>query len=209
MDRMYRHQRHIYDATRKYYLFGRDEMIADLAAPAGAHILEIGCGTGRNLVHLARRYPSALLFGIDASEAMLETARRRIARAGLGDRVRLARALGQSFDPRALFGEKEGFDAVVLSYVLTMIPAWPDVVERAAASLAPCGRLGIVDFWDQRDLPGWFRSFLRSWLDRFGVRPASEMPERIRAQLRQQGGIAQLDSVLGGYAFRLSYRAPG
>ena len=25
MDRMYRHQRHFYDATRKFYLLGRDE----------------------------------------------------------------------------------------------------------------------------------------------------------------------------------------
>ena len=31
MDRMYRRQRHIYDATRKFYLLGRDGAIAALA----------------------------------------------------------------------------------------------------------------------------------------------------------------------------------
>ncbi|HSO42957.1 MAG TPA: hypothetical protein VLR47_08995, partial [Rhodospirillales bacterium] len=63
MDRIYRHQRHLYDATRKYYLLGRDQLIADLAPPEGGTVLEIGCGTGRNLIAAARAYPSASLSG--------------------------------------------------------------------------------------------------------------------------------------------------
>ena len=35
MDRMYRHQRYIYDLTRRYYLFGRDQLIAELKPPPG------------------------------------------------------------------------------------------------------------------------------------------------------------------------------
>ena len=50
MDRMYRRQRHIYDLTRKFYLLGRDQMIDRLGPPADARVLEIGCGTGRNLI---------------------------------------------------------------------------------------------------------------------------------------------------------------
>ena len=49
-----RRQRHIYDGTRRYYLLGRDRLIADLAPAPGASVLEIGCGTGRNLVLAAR-----------------------------------------------------------------------------------------------------------------------------------------------------------
>ena len=33
MDRLYRYQRFIYDLTRKYYLFGRDRLIAGLQVP--------------------------------------------------------------------------------------------------------------------------------------------------------------------------------
>ena len=33
MDRIYRHQRHIYDWTRRYYLLGRDRAIVRLAPP--------------------------------------------------------------------------------------------------------------------------------------------------------------------------------
>ena len=74
MNRMYRRQRHIYDATRRYYLLGRDRLIAGLHPAAGASVLEIGCGTGSNLVHAARLYPDARFFGIDISTEMLTSA---------------------------------------------------------------------------------------------------------------------------------------
>ena len=54
MDDVYRYQRYIYDLTRKYYLFGRDTLLRSLDIPDGARVLEIGCGTGRNLVVAAR-----------------------------------------------------------------------------------------------------------------------------------------------------------
>jgi S-adenosylmethionine-diacylgycerolhomoserine-N-methlytransferase len=67
MNRMYRRQRHIYNATRRYYLLGRDRLIVGLRPEGGASVLEIGCGTGRNLVLAARLHPKARFFGIDVS----------------------------------------------------------------------------------------------------------------------------------------------
>ena len=58
MNRMYRRQRHIYDGTRRYYLLGRDQLISELRPDAGASVLEIGCGTGRNLVLAASFTPT-------------------------------------------------------------------------------------------------------------------------------------------------------
>src|ERR1700732_2448760 len=131
MDRMYRHPRYVYDLTRKFYLLGRDGLIDRLAPRSDAHILEIGSGTGRNLVALARRYPLASLYGIDASAAMLDTARHMIARAGLGNRIRLAHGLGEKLDAQPMFGLDRRFDAIVISYALTMIPGWPPVIDKA------------------------------------------------------------------------------
>ena len=44
MDAIYRYQRYVYDATRKFYLLGRDRLITELAPPAGGSVLEIACG---------------------------------------------------------------------------------------------------------------------------------------------------------------------
>ena len=104
MDKMYRRQRHIYDLSRKYYLIGRDEAISRLRPASGELVLEIGCGTGRNLVKAARTYPRAKFFGIDVSREMLDTAAASIARARLSSRITIARADATAFDPMLLFG---------------------------------------------------------------------------------------------------------
>src|SRR6516162_2379515 len=104
MNRTYRRQRHLYDFTRKYYLLGRDRLIHRLSPPAGSRVLEIGCGTARNLVVAAHAYPDVHFFGIDISSEMLDTARTVIDREGLAPYIRLARADASTFDPALQFG---------------------------------------------------------------------------------------------------------
>jgi trans-aconitate methyltransferase len=41
-------------------------------------VLELGCGTGRNLDRIARRWPGMRLHGIDISREMLASARARL-----------------------------------------------------------------------------------------------------------------------------------
>lgn len=186
MDRVYRHQRHIYDATRKYYLLGRDPMIAGLKPPPGAAVLEIGCGTGRNLVQAARRYPQASFFGIDISHVMLETAGNAVMRAGLHGRVRLAFADAGRFDPQRVFG-RAGFDRIFISYAVSMIPSWQAVMSEAFTHLAPGGELHVVDFGDQRGLPGWFRAGLRRWLRLYHVTPRADL-HAVASRIAAAGG---------------------
>jgi len=208
MDRMYRHQRHVYDLTRKFYLFGRDRLIRQLAPPHGAHICEIGCGTARNLIALARRYPAIRLYGIDASAEMLKTADAAIARAGLDTRIETRRCLADQLDPTRSFALAEKFDGVICSYSLSMIPGWRDALDRAVAVLKPGGRLDIVDFWNAASLPGWVRRPLRAWLALFDVTPRPEIADRLRALAAAQGGHLVIARLLGGYAFHVTYWKP-
>ena len=156
MDDVYRRQRHFYDLTRKYYLIGRDHMLAGLEVPAGGNVLELGCGTGRNIILAARRYPNARFFGLDISHEMLATAAKAISRYGLSNRVTLAQGDATAFDAEALFGE-QSFDRVFISYALSMIPGWRRAAAAAFAALKPGGSLHIVDFGQQERLPRWFR----------------------------------------------------
>ncbi|RUX26594.1 class I SAM-dependent methyltransferase [Mesorhizobium sp. M7A.F.Ca.US.011.01.1.1] len=200
MDGVYRWQRHIYDLTRKYYLLGRDRLIAGLDVPAGGTVLELGCGTGRNIILAARRYPDAGFFGLDISAEMLETASAAIAREGLVDRVTLAQGDATGFDAKALFG-RNSFDRVFVSYSLSMIPGWEKTVSAALAALSPNGSLHIVDFGQQEGLPGWFRTLLRGWLKKFHVAPRESLREVLESESRRTSASFRFRTLYRGYAW--------
>jgi S-adenosylmethionine-diacylgycerolhomoserine-N-methlytransferase len=205
MDAMYRYQRHIYDLTRKFYLIGRDRLLEALPIKPGASVLEMGCGTGRNLVKLGHLAPDARLHGVDVASVMIDTAARSLERAGLSRRVRLALAGGQGFDPEATFGLAR-FDVIYFSYVLSMIPDWRPVVERALAQLAPGGILAVVDFGDQLQAPTWRRRLLLGWLRLFDVHPRAEIERDLRALAAEQDGLALDQNLFDGYAYLLMIR---
>lgn len=194
MDRIYRHQRHFYDLTRRPYLLGREHLLDRLAPPPRGHVLEIACGTGRNLAGVLRRHPEVCVYGLDISEEMLDTAAKR-----LGRRARLESADARSFDAEALFGRK-GFDRVILSYSLSMIPDWRGALSEAARHLAPGGELHIVDFGDQSGLPRWFGAGLRAWLRRFHVTPREELALAVSAEAEAIGGTAVWAPLRRSYA---------
>ena len=198
MDRVYRHQRYIYDLTRKYYLFGRDRLIRELALAPRGRLVEIGCGTARNLVKIARRYPEAQLFGLDASAQMLKTAAETLRRAGLTDRVVLAHGYAEDLSP-AMFGQTALFDACVFSYSLSMIPDWRKALNAASEALNPAGKIHVVDFGDLNGLTPLPRSLLLGWLRLFHVAPRMEL-----LQSFEQASEPSLQVLPLRYAFLLT-----
>lgn len=198
MDRMYRVTRHVYDLTRKPYLLGRDRLIERLAPPPGGTVLEVGCGTGRNLVAAARRWPAARFHGFDISEAMLATARRSVGRAGVAAPIALARGDATGFDAGAAFGVS-AFDRVYVSYALSMIPEWRAALAEAARLVAPGGRLAVVDFGDGAGLPPPAYAVLRGWLGLFHVTPRTDLPAAAAALAAKSGGVCRVETPYGGY----------
>lgn len=202
MDRIYRWQRRFgfYDLTRKYYLVGRDPLIAGLAPPPGGTVLEIGCGTGRNLVHAARLYPGVALHGIDISREMLAAAGAAVERNGLRGRVRLARADAAGFDPAATFG-CEAYDRIFISYAVSMIPQWRAVMEAAARRLAPGGELHIADFGDMAGLPGWSKAAMYTWLRWYHVTPRPDLFGAAAAVATAIGGTHEERRLHRGFSW--------
>jgi S-adenosylmethionine-diacylgycerolhomoserine-N-methlytransferase len=207
MDGVYRHQRHFYDLTRKYYLLGRDRMLAGLAVPTEGSVLELGCGTGRNMVLAARRYPAARFFGLDISAAMLETAQASLAREAIAGKAKLAQGDATDFDALGLFG-RQRFDRIFISYALSMIPGWERTVDLALQSLAPGGSLHIVDFGGQDGLPGWFRAMLRAWLAKFHVSPRDNLRAELERRARAAGMSLEFTPLYRGYAVHAVVRRP-
>jgi S-adenosylmethionine-diacylgycerolhomoserine-N-methlytransferase len=141
--RYYRVHAKIYDLTRWTFLWGREALIRQLAARLNPErILEVGCGTGKNLLDLGRFFPGARLWGVDLSPAMLSQAKRKLA--GLADRVTLVPA---AYDQP--LGLEDPFDLVVFSYALSMFnPGWEEALAAARGDLSPGGAIAVVDFHD-------------------------------------------------------------
>ncbi|MBY0504087.1 MAG: class I SAM-dependent methyltransferase [Bryobacteraceae bacterium] len=143
----YRWHAHIYDFTRWAFLFGRRALIQQAARRrAPRRILEIGCGTGTNLLALTRLFPQAEIVGIDLSEDMLAKARRKVPSATL--------ISGAYVAPRG-----QPFDLIVLSYCLTMInPGFDHVTAICQQDLSAGGEIAVVDFHESR--VAWFRRWM-------------------------------------------------
>lgn len=131
----------IYDATRWSFLFGRNTIVDRLAAHTDPkRILEVGCGTGKNLALLAKRFPKAQITGVDVSSDMLSVARRKLAH--LGKRITL---LHQPYPlPQS---DRQKFDAILFAYALSMFnPGWDTAISAAIEDLNGGGTLAVVDF---------------------------------------------------------------
>jgi S-adenosylmethionine-diacylgycerolhomoserine-N-methlytransferase len=143
IERYYRVHAGIYDLTRWSFLLGREALLRQVAASfTPARILEVGCGTGKNLVQLGRQFPEARLWGLDLSGDMLAVARKKLQI--LAPRLTLIQA---AYDHPV--EEKPFFDLVVFSYALSMFnPGWEQALSAASRDLAPGGAIAVVDFHD-------------------------------------------------------------
>lgn len=208
MDQQYRYQRYVYDWSRKYYLLGRDTLLQEMAVEPGETVLEIGCGTARNLLKMAYRYPAAQLYGVDASSMMLDTAHAKLQGTLYADKITLRQGLAGQISHRD-FGLDKPFDHIVFSYVLSMIPGWQTALEQTLAILKPGGCLHVVDFSDQATMPAWFRQLLLRWLGWFHVHPDPAVPAFLQQLATRHDGQLRMRQLPGRYALLAHYQKQG
>ncbi len=205
MDNMYRYQRYFYDFSRKYYLLGRDKLIDQMEVKAGENILEIGCGTGRNLAILAKTYSNANFFGLDASAEMLESSEKKFDKHSLKN-VNVKLALADDFSFEKTFNLQDSFDTIFFSYSISMIPTWKESIATALNNLKNGRSIYIVDFYDQRDLSVGFQKILQSWLKKFHVEYPRELIPHLEDLEKNGFGKLSVSSIYRSYSFIAEFR---
>jgi S-adenosylmethionine-diacylgycerolhomoserine-N-methlytransferase len=158
-----------YDVFRERLLHGRGELIAQVAPPPGSRVVELGGGTGRNLLFFGDRLAGYARFDlVDLCPALLAEARKK---AQALPNVHVTEADATRWRP------SQPADLVYFSYSLTMIPDWRAAIDNAWAMLAPGGRIGVVDFFVSQPRPPRGRQrhgaatrwFWRCWFGHDGV----------------------------------------
>ncbi len=127
----------------------------------GDRVLEIGCGTGRNLPYLHEAVgPEGRIYGVDLSAGMLAKARTLCARRGW-DNVETVQADAAEYDV------PEPLDGVIFGLSYNTIPHHRAVLRHVLAQLRPGGRVVIMDArlppgrWGRLLLP--FSLWLMRW----------------------------------------------
>jgi S-adenosylmethionine-diacylgycerolhomoserine-N-methlytransferase len=201
LNNLYRFQRHFYDLTRLFFLFGRDDLLQKMNVLPGERVLEVGCGTGRNLLKLAQLQPEAKIYGLDASDEMLKTAGAKLDRQNQQKAIVLRQGLAEQFDYRTTFNLDRPFGKIFISYSLSMFPNWREAILNALENLEPEGDFFILDFWDGTGLPGWFVRLRAWWLSLFKVYYRPEFLEFLKELVVLGTGQLTVRAVGTNYAF--------
>ncbi|MBN9522818.1 methyltransferase domain-containing protein [bacterium] len=142
--------RHFYDRIAGAYDLiadaneraARQAGVSALAVTPGESVLELGFGTGNEVLDLARLVgPTGTVAGVDISPGMLAVTERKIAAAAPAAKVDLRVA-----DARSLPFADASFDETYTSFTLELFPAAdiPVVLTEVRRVLKPGGRLAVV-----------------------------------------------------------------
>ena len=112
-------------------------MIDGLRPRAGDRVLDVGCGAGFYLRALHEAQPAAHLHGVDASEAFLREARRRLAQAGVPATLALADAADLPYRDGA-------FDALACGGTPNELRDRPAAWREMARVTRPGGRVWLM-----------------------------------------------------------------
>ena len=146
LQRFYAPQAPVYDAWREGLLHGRRVLIEGLDVEPDDHVVELGGGTGRNLLFFEERLRGLRQVTlVDLCPALLDQARQRFAAC---PNVQIVEA------DAAIWRPPEPVDSVFFSYSLTMMPDWRSALDNAYQMLRPGGTLGVVDFYVSHRDPG-------------------------------------------------------
>jgi demethylmenaquinone methyltransferase / 2-methoxy-6-polyprenyl-1,4-benzoquinol methylase len=139
-----------YDFVNRVISLGIDQSwrrrtVRALQLPEGARVLDLATGTGDLALLIARAAPSSHVVGLDPSEKMLDIARGKIAKAGLGERVELVTG-----DAETLPFADATFDGVSIAFGIRNVPNRPRALAEMARVTKPGGRVAVLELSEPR-----------------------------------------------------------
>jgi trans-aconitate 2-methyltransferase len=108
------------------------DLVARIAAPDPATIVDLGCGPGNLTAHLADRWPGAQVIGLDSSSEMIEKAAEHRT-----ERVRFVVADLRDWRPRT------PVDVIISNATLQWVPGHRGVLPRLIGNLSSEGWLAF------------------------------------------------------------------
>lgn len=172
-----------------------DKILARLKIPAGASVLDVGCGTGNLTFRLPDRDSLPRVVGVDLSEGVLKVARDHAEARGLRNFEFL-----QANACRLPFSEEE-FDVVVSNMVLHLVSDFGNALAEIARVVKP-GGAAVLQFQGGGDIaPEMAALFHKAWTEILPGRPLPDLFNRITVE-----AVEPQLSAIGIENFEIAWR---
>lgn len=162
LERYYSSVYRFYDATRKYYLLGRDVLIEEILNQKPNSIVEVGSGTGRNLEKLNQANPDLSLGGIEPCDVMRDYSERKY------PWLLVSNQLAEFADLSIPLGVKP--DILFFSYSLSMMLDPEGTLRHCMTNMKVGSSIYLVDF-GLFSKNRFFKAAMFRWLHSFHVHP--------------------------------------
>jgi len=106
----------------------------------GEKLLDIGCGTGAQLLKLVTTFPNSEIFGIDASDTSLEIIKNYCKKNNI---TNVTTIQGNMDDCISLLKDTTDFDVIISSYALYYSENIPTLISNIKKILKPSGRFFV------------------------------------------------------------------
>jgi demethylmenaquinone methyltransferase/2-methoxy-6-polyprenyl-1,4-benzoquinol methylase len=134
-----------YDRWSRLLSLGQDPrwrrfLVSRVEVRPGDRVLDVATGTGAVAIEVARQWGCDVV-GVDQSPEMLAVGRRRVAEAGLSDRIDLVEGRAE-----ALPFDDASFDAVTFTYLFRYVGDPAATLRELARVVRPGGRVAMLEF---------------------------------------------------------------